>query len=231
MLFTVTVGRVKVKLSDAVQTTNFSHTKSAPQKFNNTIISKHKSKVQSVTMARSKEAIRRRAQKRNRTVEEQQKIDWQTHQKQLEQREEHEKGRNTTNNHDGASSLSCCHANKTTNPVTSSPEHRDRDLVGDKSESLNGGAGTAASSSRQGSPDSLRRRQSNTTTPTTTNPSWGKQADANTIEGNRRLRQEYLKTGGIGMSLADQERARILIARDERKHEKKQRHKTSCNAS
>ena len=77
-------------------------------------------------MARSKEAIRRRAQKRNRTVEEQQKIDWKTHQKQLEQREETEKGRNT-NLRDGT--LSKCDANNTANPGTTSPEKRETVLV------------------------------------------------------------------------------------------------------
>ena len=55
--------------------------------------------------------------------------------------------------------------------------------------------------------------------------SWGKQADATTIEANRRLREEYQKTGGKGMSQGDQERARILIARDKRKQEKKRRQK------
>lgn len=176
-------------------------------------------------MARSKEAIRRRAQKRNRTVEEQQKIDWKTHQKQLEQREETEKGRNT-NLRDGT--LSKCDAN-TANPGTTSPEKRETVLVGGTSVSLSSVGDTIIPESRDKSPDSLRRRpQSNTLMTPTTNqmqPSWGIQADATTIEANRRLREEYQKTGGKGMSQGDQERARILFARDERKQEKKRRQK------
>lgn len=178
-------------------------------------------------MARSKEAIRRRAQKRNRTVEEQQKIDWKTHQKQLEQREETEKGRNT-NLRDGT--LSKCDANNTANPGTTSPEKRETVLVGGTSVSLSSVGDTIIPESRDKSPDSLRRRrpQSNTLMTPTTNqmqPSWGIQADATTIEANRRLREEYQKTGGKGMSQGDQERARILFARDKRKQEKKRRQK------
>lgn len=51
---------------------------------------------------------------------------------------------------------------------------------------------------------------------------WASQADRSTIEKNQELRRRYLDTGGEGMELQDIERAKILIARDERKKRKKE---------
>lgn len=51
---------------------------------------------------------------------------------------------------------------------------------------------------------------------------WSKQADSNTLNKNQELRKKYLeKNGGEDMSPEDIERAKILIARDERKRQKR----------
>jgi len=50
---------------------------------------------------------------------------------------------------------------------------------------------------------------------------WAQQADANALSRNQELRQQYTETGGEGMSTEDIERAKILIARDKRKKEKR----------
>lgn len=50
---------------------------------------------------------------------------------------------------------------------------------------------------------------------------WTKQADSQTLEKNQQLRQRYQETEGEGMYEEDIERAKILIARDERKRQKK----------
>jgi hypothetical protein len=52
---------------------------------------------------------------------------------------------------------------------------------------------------------------------------WAEQADQNTLEQNRLLREKFVETGGEGMEEEDVERAKILIARDERKKNKKKR--------
>lgn len=52
---------------------------------------------------------------------------------------------------------------------------------------------------------------------------WAKQADQSTLSTNQQLRKRYKDTGGEGMSAEDVERAKLLIARDERKREKKRK--------
>ena len=56
---------------------------------------------------------------------------------------------------------------------------------------------------------------------TSKNQKWPKQADQSTLELNGALRKRYLETGGEGMKEEDVNRAKILIARDERKKDKK----------
>jgi hypothetical protein len=50
---------------------------------------------------------------------------------------------------------------------------------------------------------------------------WNRQADTKTLSKNQELRQRYKETSGEGMDAADVERAKLLIARDQRKQEKK----------
>lgn len=50
---------------------------------------------------------------------------------------------------------------------------------------------------------------------------WANQADGATLSKNQDLRKQYLETKGEGMEPEDVERAKILIARDERKSQKK----------
>ena len=51
---------------------------------------------------------------------------------------------------------------------------------------------------------------------------WAKQADSSTVSKNQELRRRYQETGGEGMQPDEVERAKILIARDERKRQKKE---------
>jgi hypothetical protein len=50
---------------------------------------------------------------------------------------------------------------------------------------------------------------------------WANQADGASLSKNQDLRKRYLETNGEGMEPEDVERAKILIARDERKSQKK----------
>jgi hypothetical protein len=52
---------------------------------------------------------------------------------------------------------------------------------------------------------------------------WAKQANKATLSKNQELRQLYQDTSGEGMSPEDVERAKTLIARDERKRQKKEK--------
>ena len=54
-----------------------------------------------------------------------------------------------------------------------------------------------------------------------TNPTPVKVADKEIRKRNKALRKRYLKTNGDGMTHEEQERARMLIARDERKRQKR----------
>lgn len=56
---------------------------------------------------------------------------------------------------------------------------------------------------------------------------WARQADSEKISKNQELRQRYRETGGEGMDAEDLERAKLLIARDQRKKDKKKKTK-SC---
>ena len=60
---------------------------------------------------------------------------------------------------------------------------------------------------------------------------WSKQADAKTLTKNRELRERYRSTNGEGMSQEDIDRAKVLIARDERKRQKKKGKPSSSEAS
>ena len=54
---------------------------------------------------------------------------------------------------------------------------------------------------------------------------WDRQADTKTLSKNQEVRQRYKETSGDGMDAADVERAKLLIARDQRKQEKMKKKK------
>lgn len=60
---------------------------------------------------------------------------------------------------------------------------------------------------------------------------WARQSDSKIISKNEELRQRYRETGGKGMSAEDLERAKLLLARDERKQEKKKKKNQRADAT
>eukprot|EP00537_Pseudo-nitzschia_pungens_P011340 CAMPEP_0172385464 /NCGR_PEP_ID=MMETSP1061-20121228/3139_1 /TAXON_ID=37318 /ORGANISM="Pseudo-nitzschia pungens, Strain cf. pungens" /LENGTH=392 /DNA_ID=CAMNT_0013114505 /DNA_START=187 /DNA_END=1365 /DNA_ORIENTATION=- len=56
---------------------------------------------------------------------------------------------------------------------------------------------------------------------------WSKQADSKAVSKNQELRRIYRETGGEGMDPEDLQRAKLLIARDERKRDKKKGRKST----
>lgn len=60
---------------------------------------------------------------------------------------------------------------------------------------------------------------------------WAEQADEDKISKNQALRNKYKQTGGEGMDPEELERAKLLIARDERKKLKKQKKKENPGES
>lgn len=165
------------------------------------------------TMARSKEAIRRRAGKRNRSVEEQRKADGEAHQKQLEreqqiQRVEHDRSHTSTDNPMKEPGAWIC-------PGCGNHNFASRHFCHSKTCDEQQPASSSAAVERR--PKKARHNPATSKT-----LAWGAQADQNTIGANKLLRQRFLETQGEGMTLEEQERAKILIARDKRKKEKKQ---------
>ena len=55
---------------------------------------------------------------------------------------------------------------------------------------------------------------------------WARQADSEKISRNKDLRQRYQETAGEGMDAEDLERAKLLVARDQRKKDKKKKTKS-----
>jgi len=75
-------------------------------------------------------------------------------------------------------------------------------------------------------PPSLRmtkKKQSRHNEETSKKLSWGRQADSKTLSKNQELRQRYQETGGEGMNAEDLERAKLLMARQQRKEERKKK--------
>eukprot|EP00536_Pseudo-nitzschia_multiseries_P011174 jgi/Psemu1/28073/gm1.28073_g len=60
---------------------------------------------------------------------------------------------------------------------------------------------------------------------------WAKQADSTALSKNQELRRMYRETGGEGMDPSDLERAKLLIARDERKRGKKKKGRKSIETA
>jgi hypothetical protein len=173
-------------------------------------------------MARSEEAILRRALKRNRSEGEQRHAD------RIEMKRQ---------------------ALKLEKKIRTVPESNKRPRLAN-SPTTNSSAGLNDPSFRQGShrtgpsnngrasSDTRRRNPSSPRRTTKAKPSrhdeetskklkWARQADSNTLSKNQELRERYRQTNGEGMDANDLERAKLLIARDQRKQERKNKKKNA----
>ena len=83
----------------------------------------------------------------------------------------------------------------------------------------NGGINNSSSS--KPSPSSSTNKRQRHDPETSKQLVWSKQADATTLSKNQELRERYRTTGGEGMTEEEIGRAKILVARDERKRQKK----------
>ena len=162
-------------------------------------------------MARSEEALRRRAEKRGRTVSEQRAADALEEQKQQ------------------AAQQQAQAAPTVTSPPTAAPKDARLQEVGAWMCPQCGNHNFASRYSchsvtcRQKRPTNRPQKQNNKRDRTTNDAApWNiPVADDTTLAANRRLRERFIETAGKGMTVEEQERAKILIARDERKRQKK----------
>lgn len=155
-------------------------------------------------MARSKEALERRAQKRGRTVEEQRTAETK---KARRDPSSHEPGAwkcPGCKNFDFASRDSCRSKTcKEKRPLGIFVSPSRRTTVGDRRQ--------------QSSP----RPQKKDLAETTQAPKWAAQASPDQIAANQKLRARFLAAGDPELTAEEMERAKILVARDERKAQKK----------
>ena len=162
-------------------------------------------------MARSEEAILRRALKRNRTEGEQRQADRNEMKRQaLKQAQKAEAG-GTGNKRPRVSESRTerTPGNRGASRDRGNPRH---------------GPNSSISSSRR--PTAKKPRHDEETSKKLV---WARQADSTTLSKNQELRQKYKETGGEGMDPKDLERAKLLIARDERKKERKNKKKKTTD--
>ena len=152
-------------------------------------------------MARSAEAIKRRAEKRNRSEAEQRQAELEAakkKQRSIDPMQEPGAWKCTSCGNINVASRSVCHS-KTC--------HEKRPL----------GSTPPSNNHSHKSPNSKRRHDPDTSK----SLSWAPQADAQQVASNQELRAKYQKTQGEGMTPAEIARAKTLIQRDERKKKKK----------
>lgn len=167
-------------------------------------------------MARSEEAILRRALKRNRTEGEQRQADRNEMKRQaLKQVQKSKEAEASSNERPRGSDAA--RSNQSRNHRS---EERPRSQSRDRGNHRRG----ATSSSR---PTKKPRHDEETSKKLV----WGRQADSTTLSKNQELRQRYKETGGEGMDPKDLERAKLLIARDERKKERKNKKKKTTEGA
>ena len=177
-------------------------------------------------MARSEEAILRRALKRERTEGEQRyadRIDMKRNSLKLKQKFGDQIGSNkrsrlskpSVGNQKEDGSRNSSHQVNSTDNVS----HRKTDSHGrrisDSSEMPN--------RKRSSLPRTKKANNPRHNVETSKKLNWARQSDSKTISRNQELRKRYRETGGNGMDTDDLERAKLLIARDQRKQEKKKK--------
>ena len=157
-------------------------------------------------MARSEEAILRRALKRDRTEGQQRHADRMDMNRQAQK----QKVLNESNN----SKLPRKQDRKEENSCQRSQTFRqDRRNAGLPNKRI-------PKESRRKPPNKKRPRHDEETSKKLV---WADQASSTTLMRNQDLRKRYRETNGEGMDAKDVERAKLLIARDERKRQKKKR--------
>lgn len=163
-------------------------------------------------MPRSEEAILRRALKRNRTEEEQRhadRIHW--NRQTLEQRRNHETEFETK---------------KRLQVSKHSAHNRKEDrMLGITSSYATNSINTTTGRCIPNLSKMPRKKQNNPRHDVETSKKlvWARQSDSKTISRNKELRELFRQTGGKGMDTEDVERAKVLLARDHRKQERKKR--------
>jgi len=148
-------------------------------------------------MARSEESLRRRAEKRQRSVEEQKKVDMQ----EIRKREklEMKKKDESTNQEQRFGGSSQSIALRSTSFPPRQPMHTPRNTN-----------------------DSRPAKKQRHDPETSKTLAWAQQSNDDKLKQNQALRKKYHETnGGEGMDPEELERAKLLIARDERKKQKK----------
>jgi hypothetical protein len=197
-------------------------------------------------MTRSQEAMQRRAEKRNRTVDEQRRADAEALRVQRQKETEASRTRRPphplpqTDFIKPQSLDSERRPGRRTQPPSASPASEDNPLE-ETGAWICSGCGNHNFASRRvchsqtcdqkrpGDTPVPARRPSRHAAATSKPTHWLPQADAAVIETNQALRQRYVETQGEGMTETDRERAMVLIARDERKKEKKALAKKKVN--
>lgn len=165
-------------------------------------------------MARSEEAIRRRAEKRNKSVAEQRRADFSDAKKGKERQAAKEaKAR-------GGAAPIVAPTTAETAPASTSRPPKDENAANSTKRTVN----PLRKKTNKSAKHKIKRGGAGNSKKPQTTPAanqWAKQATPEQIERNAALRKQYLETNGEGMSEEDVQRAKALILRDERKKAKK----------
>ena len=166
------------------------------------------------SMARSEEAIRRRAEKRNKSVAEQRRADFTDAKKGKERQAAKEaKAR-------GGAAPIVAPPKAATTPASPSKPPKDGNTANTTKRTVT----PPRKKTNKSAKHKIKRGGAGNSKKPQTAPAanqWAKQATPEQIERNATLRKQYLETNGEGMSEEDVQRAKALILRDERKKAKK----------
>jgi len=176
-------------------------------------------------MARSEEATHRRAEKRNRTIEEQRKADGEAYQQKVQP----EKKRPRRHHHDENNPEQMKEPGAWICPGCGNHNFASRRLCHSKTCNERQPSDASGAVVRQQSPAEVKKNTRHNSA-TSKSLSWAAQADESTIQANQSLRQRYAETNGEGMTDEERERAEILITRDKRKQEKKRQRKKQADS-
>ena len=200
-----------------------------------------KSKDLTTIMARSEESILRRALKRSRTEGQQRQAD----------RNEMKRQALKLSQKAGSDESDINHNNKrlrvSDQQSRSNQEEGKSDKINERSQSVRKDRDNTElrNHHRLGSSEMGRKHFTRTRTPQSTNRVkksrhdevtskklvWARQADSKKLSKNQEVRQRYRETGGEGMDSQDLERAKLLIARDKRKQEKKNKRMSKIDSA
>ena len=163
-------------------------------------------------MARSEEAIRRRAEKRNKTVAEQRRADFTDAKKGKERQAAKE-----------AKARGAAAAVPIAAPETAATTKTKPPKDGNAANPVKRTVTPPRKKTKKSAKHKIKRSGAGNNKNQQPAPAakWAKQATQDQIERNAQLRKQYLETKGEGMNEEDVQRAKALILRDERKKAKK----------